>query len=40
MHRIDHAALMRPRIIGRRKAQRDFERLTAANTTGMYTGNK
>jgi len=39
-HRIDHAALMLARIIGRRMAREDFERLTAANDNRpLDTGN-
>lgn len=38
--RIDHAALMLARIIGRRMAREDFERLTAPNDNGpLETGN-
>jgi len=38
--RIDHAALTLARIIGRRMAREDFERLTAANDNKpLDTGN-
>lgn len=38
--RIDHAALTLARIIGRRMAREDFERLTAANDNRpLDTGN-
>lgn len=38
--RIDHAALMLARIIGRRMAREDFERLAAANDNRpLDTGN-